>query len=369
MAPQIHLPFLVLLLIVIIFGCCSVLVQSQVPQNQTFRLINQGEYLDKTGEYGSTFRMPKPYEVSIPYLARYTFGLYFYNTTGNAYVLGIGGGHNLRGSLQWVWDANRNHPVRENATLAFGVDGNLVLADVDGFIVWQTNTANRGVTGISMQTNGNLVLHDKRGKFIWQSFHHPTDTLAVGQSFKLKAITKLVSRTSNRNSHDGPYSIMIDDRKGFIMYQNTSGELVQYAGWEAKGLSNVTFHSIQRIDPVQPPAGPRLDIIGKTFYFLSLGFAEASTPSKRVVLKINHNSDSQYYPFLRQESDGNLVVYSYIVPAANPYSAYWSKAYAFFGDTAKECALQSKCGSSGKCYKRLCSGCPRNGSLGCTIAS
>ncbi|KAI3863821.1 hypothetical protein MKW98_031413 [Papaver atlanticum] len=377
MAPQIHLHFLVLF-IVIFSCCCSVLVQSQVPNNQTFQLINQGEYHNKLDEYGSNFRtggLAKPYENSMAYLIRsklvtYTFGLYFYNTTPDAYVLGIAGG-NMGGTLKWIWEANRNHPVRENATLTFGTKGNLVLADVDGSVVWHTDTADKGVTGISMQTNGNLVLHNKKGKFIWQSFHHPTDTLAVSQSLELKGNTQLVSRTSNRDSHDGHYSIIIDDKKGFIMYQNTSGNLVQYAGWEAKGLSNVTFRAITRIDPVQPPPGPPdyyqyTEAKGKTSYFLSL----AGTPStKRVILAMTDYYHYQYYSFLRLESDGNLVAYSYIMPAAHPFDAHWRKTYAFFGDTVKECALRSKCGSSGKCYGRLCSACPRNGSLGCMIST
>ncbi|XP_026451372.1 EP1-like glycoprotein 2 [Papaver somniferum] len=368
MAPQIHLRFVVL----IFFCCCNVLVQSQVPESQTFQLINQGELVKAASEYGSTFRVAKPYEDSHKYIT-HTFGLYFYNATRNAYVLGIGGGHNVGGDVQWIWDANRNDPVQENATLTFGTDGNLVLADVDGRIVWQTNTANEGVAAISMGINGNLVLGNIKGKAIWQSFHHPTDTLAVCQSLKLKGNTKLVSRTSDRNSRDGPYSVILDDKNGFIMYQNTSGKLVQYAGWEAKGLSNVSFHAITRIDPVQPPQGPRFpdwEPKGKTFYFLSLGFAEgiqASTPSKRYILKTTDNSHLQHWSFLRLEADGNLVAYSYIIPSRQPYSGHWRKTYAFFGDTVKECALRSKCGSSGKCYGRLCSACPRNGSLGCMI--
>ncbi|CAN6694183.1 unnamed protein product [Malus baccata var. baccata] len=47
--------------------------------------------------------------------------------------------------MRWVWEANGGSPVGENATLTFGTDGNLVLADADGRVAWQTNTANKGV--------------------------------------------------------------------------------------------------------------------------------------------------------------------------------------------------------------------------------
>ncbi|KAI5333039.1 hypothetical protein L3X38_023169 [Prunus dulcis] len=48
-----------------------------------------------------------------------------------------------------VWDANRGNPVGENATLAFGTDGNLLLADADGRVAWQTDTANKDAVGLS----------------------------------------------------------------------------------------------------------------------------------------------------------------------------------------------------------------------------
>ena len=61
------------------------------------------------------------------------FQLTFYNTTPNAYKLAIRMGTPRSGSIRrWVWEANRSRPVRENATLTFGADGNLILADADG---------------------------------------------------------------------------------------------------------------------------------------------------------------------------------------------------------------------------------------------
>ncbi|KAK0599227.1 hypothetical protein LWI29_003432 [Acer saccharum] len=82
-------------------------------------------------------------------------------------------------------------------TLTFGRNGNFVLAEANGRVEWQTNTANKGVTGIKLLRNGNLVLHDKNGKFTWQGFDHPTNTLLAGQSVKINGRDKLVSRTSD----------------------------------------------------------------------------------------------------------------------------------------------------------------------------
>ncbi|XP_026428223.1 EP1-like glycoprotein 2 [Papaver somniferum] len=347
MAPPPPFPPHFLLVFIIIF-CVhfSVLVQSAVSKNQTFRIINNGE---------STFWLSSEYNVtkygeaaSINFIGSSSklsydpFGLYFYNSTPNAYILGIGGplpdsyDYILR-EVRWVWGANLNDPVRENATLTFGRDGNLVLADADGRIVWQTNTANKGVTGISMKPNGNLVLHDKRGRFIWQSFQHPTDTLLVGQSLQLKgSSTKLVRRTSNQDSRDGPHSMMIDGKKGFIMYRNHSGKLVPYAGWKTMGLLNVTFHSVKMFDPVQDTGRLFERPTGNTTYFLTLGYANRT---RRVLLM---KLDKVYTDsFLRLEQDGNLKLHIYVMGGYEEVRYYYwhSRTYAFFGNTVKECAL------------------------------
>ncbi|CAN4104480.1 unnamed protein product [Withania somnifera] len=81
-----------------------------------------------------------------------------------------------------VWSANRNHPLKANATLQLGQDGNLVLADSDGTLVWSTNTADKSVSGLNMTETGNLVLFDKDNRTIWQSFDHPTDAMLPGQT-------------------------------------------------------------------------------------------------------------------------------------------------------------------------------------------
>lgn len=60
------------------------------------------------------------------------FQLVFFNTTPNAYALAIRMGyHGNVESMRFVWTANRNDLVRENATLKFGTDGNFLRSDVD----------------------------------------------------------------------------------------------------------------------------------------------------------------------------------------------------------------------------------------------
>ncbi|CAN0911961.1 Epidermis-specific secreted glycoprotein EP1 [Linum grandiflorum] len=63
---------------------------------------------------------------------------------------------------RFVWEANRGNPVGENATFSFGSDGNLVLAQSDGRIAWQSNTAGKGVVRFEMLPSGNMVLYDAK---------------------------------------------------------------------------------------------------------------------------------------------------------------------------------------------------------------
>ncbi|KAI3769342.1 hypothetical protein L6452_00443 [Arctium lappa] len=98
--------------------------------------------------------------------------------------------------MRWVWEANRNNPVRENATLTFSTDRNLVLADADGRIA---------------------------------CFDSPTDTLLVGQYLRAGGPSRLVSRISEANNVDGTYSlvmepefgssnVVLDTDEGFLYY-------------------------------------------------------------------------------------------------------------------------------------------------------
>uniref|UniRef100_A0A8R7RA34 non-specific serine/threonine protein kinase n=1 Tax=Triticum urartu TaxID=4572 RepID=A0A8R7RA34_TRIUA len=108
---------------------------------------------------------------------------------------------------QVVWSANRACPVRENATLTFTRDGNLVLHDADGSHVWSSNSSGRSVVGIMLTEIGNLVLFDHRNATVWQSFDHPTDTLIVGQS--LEEGMRLTANTSPTNWTENQFYITV----------------------------------------------------------------------------------------------------------------------------------------------------------------
>lgn len=341
--------------------------QAQVPANQTFTFVNQGELGDRIVEFDASYRV---IQTKAHTFYTHPFRLCFYNTTPDSYIFAIRVGvPNDEGLMRWVWDANRNHPVHENATLSLGRDGNLVLAEADGSVSWQTHTANQGVTGIKLLTNGNLVLHDKKGRFIWQSFDHPSDALLLGQSVKnITGRNKLVSRKSDMDGSDGPYSLILD-RSGFTMYLNNSGQLLTYGGWTGSDYgSTVTFDfdTMNSFDNV-------------TAYELVLTVnqdIDAPPQNRRHLLQIRPignahqinlnklNYDAKY-SFLRLGSDGNLKAYTYYNEVSNQK---WEESFAFFSSYfVRECALPSKCGSYGYCSKGMCVACPSpKGLLGWT---
>ncbi|KAJ8532173.1 hypothetical protein K7X08_012096 [Anisodus acutangulus] len=100
-----------------------------------------------------------------------------------------------------------NHPVKANATLQLGQDGNLVLIDSDGTLVWSTNTTGKSVSSLNLTDMGNMVLFDKFDRTIWKSFDHPTDCLLPGQN--LVSRQKLIASVSASNWSQCLFSLTI----------------------------------------------------------------------------------------------------------------------------------------------------------------
>ncbi|OWM78741.1 hypothetical protein CDL15_Pgr002912 [Punica granatum] len=82
---------------------------------------------------------------------------------------------------QVVWSADRNNPIEYSSMLELKSDGNLVLKNADGTIVWSTDTSGKSVMVMKLTESGNLLLFDKYNAVVWQSFSHPTDILVLGQ--------------------------------------------------------------------------------------------------------------------------------------------------------------------------------------------
>jgi hypothetical protein len=89
-------------------------------------------------------------------------------------------------------------PVRaRRSAVTLQKDGNMVLTDYDGTIVWQADGNFTKVQHAQLLNTGNLVIKDSSGSTVWQSFDSPTDTFLPTQH--ITATVKLVPTTQSHN--------------------------------------------------------------------------------------------------------------------------------------------------------------------------
>ncbi|KAI3441473.1 Bulb-type lectin domain-containing protein [Psidium guajava] len=324
----------------------SFLARAAVPPSAQFKFVNEGEFGPYIVEYDGNYRTTSIF--SSP------FQLCFYNTTPNAFTLALRMATTRSESLfRWVWEANRGRPVRENATFALGADGNLVLADADGRVAWQSRTAGKGVVGFKLLPTGNMVLYDSKGKFVWQSFDSPTDTLLVGQSLRAGAASKLVSRASEADNSDGPYSMVIEPKQLSLYYtsKNSPKPLLYYTFAASMYLANESLAEVTLESAPETDEGYA--------YEITLKYAAANKTSGvgggLILARPKYNAT---LTILRLGIDGNLRAYTYYDKV--DYRA-WEVTFSLFsrdGDWDDECQLPSRCGNFGLCADSQCVACP-----------
>ncbi|KAL5580071.1 hypothetical protein UlMin_012513 [Ulmus minor] len=309
---------------------------AQVPSNATFKFVNEGEFGPYVNEYNADYRTLR---------SNGLFTLCFYNTTLNAYTLALRiGRQRAEPVYRWVWEANRGNPVGENATLIFGIDGNLILADADGRVTWQTKTANKGVVGLRLLPNGNIVLYDSKGKFVWQSFDYPTDTLLVGQSLRIGGINKLVSRLSEKENKEGPYSYVLEPKGLSLYYKSKSSvkSLLYFSTTQQAQTGDTLKNWTLEVEP---------DNYDENASVITFGF---------FLVRPKYNST---LTFLRLGIDGNIKFYTY------NDKVDWGPTEVTFtlfhrnSNWESECQLPARCGTFGVCEDNQCVACPTSKGL------
>ncbi|XP_052151470.1 G-type lectin S-receptor-like serine/threonine-protein kinase SD2-5 [Oryza glaberrima] len=229
------------------------------------------------------------------------------------------------GIPQVVWSANRARPVRENATLELTYNGNLVLSDADGSLVWSSGSSGRSVAGMEITDTGNLVLFDQRNVTVWQSFDHPTDTLLPGQSLmegmKLRANSTTTNSTENR-----VYMAVQPD--GLFAYVESTPPQLYYS------------HSVNTNKSGKDPTKV-------TFTNGSLSiFVQSTQPSN---ISLPQASSTQY---MRLEFDGHLRLYEW-----SNTGAKWTVVSDVIKVFPDDCAFPMACGKYGICTGGQCT-CP-----------
>ena len=113
----------------------------------------------------------------------------------------------------------------------------LILTDAGKFTVWATNTVSISLVQLSLYNAGNLVLLNMEGFILWESFDFPTDTLLPPQL--LTKNTKLLSSRSQGNYHSGFYELFLDnDNVLRLLYNGPEISSIYWpdpwlASWEA----------------------------------------------------------------------------------------------------------------------------------------
>ena len=268
----------------------------------------------------------------------YLFAIYIVQTNSGGGIV-----QPAIGFPQVVWSANRNKPVGINATLQLSLDGDLVLRDADGTLVWSTNTASKNVAGLNLTDEGNLVLFDENNSTVWQSFDYPTDSLVPGQKLVVgKRLTASISTTNSAQPKQGWFSLF-PTNEGLLASIESNPPQV-YAQYLVNGTKANTGPSYVRF------------LNGSLALFINS--VEPGEPDD--VISIPQASSAQY---MKLEPDGHLKVYE------------WELEWKEVADLLRGgvCNYPMVCGKNGICSNGQCS-CPgsfrqindRQPDLGCS---
>lgn len=228
------------------------------------------------------------------------------------------------GIPQVVWSANRVRPVKENATLELGVDGNLVLRDADSSLVWSSGSKGRSVAGMAITELGNLVLFDQKNATVWQSFDHPTDALVPGQSM-LEGM-RLTANTSATNWTQNQLYMTVLPNGLYAYVESTPPQLY----FSLSGNKNKTAN-----DPTKV-----------TFTNGSLSIFVQSTLPYPSTITLPAAKSTQY---MRFESDGHLRLYEW-----SDAESKWAVVYNVIKMFPDDCAFPTVCGEYGICTGGQC---------------
>ncbi|KAK6922153.1 Bulb-type lectin domain [Dillenia turbinata] len=206
---------------------------------------------------------------------------------------------------------NSSAIVDSGSTFEFSSDGNLKLLNGSNYLVWQSNTANLGVSSASLENSGNFVL--KNGGFvIWSTFENPSDSILPSQNFTVDNILRS-GFYSFKVLRDGNLNLTWNDN---IVYWNL--------GLKSSLSANLSFPSLG------------LNSIGVLF----LQDPDLSIPVD-LVRSSDYGEGSEVLRFLKLDSDGNLRIYSSVRGSGTVI-----ETWAALSD---QCQVFGYCGNYGVC--------------------
>ncbi|KAG5065304.1 hypothetical protein AAZX31_04G041600 [Glycine max] len=167
-----------------------------------------------TMHQGSSLSVEEPKDVMLSPNAMFSAGFYAVGENAYSFAVWYSEPNGRPPNPTFVWMTNRDQPVNgKRSKFSLLGNGNLVLNDADGSVVWSTDiVSSSSAVHLSLDNTGNLVLreaNDRRDVVLWQSFDSPTDTLLPQQVFTRHS--KLVSSRSETNMSSGFYTLFFDN--------------------------------------------------------------------------------------------------------------------------------------------------------------
>jgi D-mannose binding lectin len=260
----------------------------------------------------------------------------------SVFILSSGSGSSARSSKRdtssngphIIWAANPDKPVGYNSTLELTKDGNLMLKDTNGAVVWSSGTTNMSVVGMNLTSSGNLILFSRANKTLWQSFDYPIDMLLIGQSLRQGQILTVTNASLATNMTQGQFYLTLTGDGLFAYVVSNPPQLYFHNKINTTAVMTNPLYKSNYTTSATFNNG-RLSIF-VNFSNISVKLNEITLPSA---------SPSQY---MRLEEDGHLRLYEW------DHSLWLPLGDVFEVD---DCAYPTVCGPYGICYKGQCS-CP-----------
>ncbi|XVF63246.1 hypothetical protein PTKIN_Ptkin09bG0072200 [Pterospermum kingtungense] len=223
-----------------------------------------------------------------------------------------------------IWTAGSGSIVDSGASFGLLSNGALRLTNGSGAVVWDSGTANKGVSSASMEDTGELKLLGNGSTTVWSSFDHPTDTVVPGQNF-----------TFQRSLKSGIYSFSLQ-RSGNLTLRWNDSIVYLNQGLNSSINANLTSPSLG---------------------LQSIGILNLFDPTLNGGVIMAYSSDyvegSDILRFLRLDDDGNLRIYS-SARGSGTKTVRWSAVL-------DQCDVFGYCGNMGICSYNDSSpvcGCP-----------
>jgi hypothetical protein len=284
----------------------------------------------ETLSVGSSLRV-ESYQTNILQSSDGTFSSGFYEIYTNAFTFSIW--YSKTANKTVVWSANPDRPVHaRRSSVTLRKDGNMVLTDYDGIVIWQADGNFTNVRHAHLLNTGNLVIEDSRGNTVWQSFDSPTNTFLPTQH--ITATTKLVPTTQSHSP--GNYIFRFSDLSVLSLI------------YHVPEVSDIYWPDPDKTiyqDGRNQYNNTRLGILGNTGILASSDFADGTLVALDEGPKINRR--------LTLDPDGNLRLYS-----LNDSDGSWSVSMVAM---SQPCNIHGLCGPSGICHyspKPTCSCAP-----------